>query len=329
MLLCLLLILNLTDDPLREAIDHVKGDEVRRLIQAGHDPNRLADGSSTLSHALGWSHEGIMAELIKAGADPNRKTLSTYLEETQELFGRMTCSVGETPQRYLIPLILGGLKLEWDQFQDLAFMERWDLESWFLEIQAMDASQMMLIKALYFQDIPLLKDALTDAALNQPDFLLVPGEKNTPLAYALKQHNWEAVRLLLDAGADPLFTDAQATSALVLLCRSRKPPMDLVARLASMRSEHQIKMQQGLRVAIIYGLEDVIRVLMKGVELRQDILNEAANSVCSIDLIKDLIAAGAELNYRDKDGHTPMDYAVSSKNTGLINLLKTHGVAVP
>ena len=56
-----------------------------------------------------------------------------------------------------------------------------------------------------------------------------------------------------------------------------------------------------------------------------DILIHEAAMQKNLDVVKQHIAAGADVNAKDVNGYTPLDWAIFNKDTKTVDLLRSHG----
>ena len=56
-----------------------------------------------------------------------------------------------------------------------------------------------------------------------------------------------------------------------------------------------------------------------------DILIHEAAMQKNLDVVKQHIAAGADVNAKDVNGYTPLDWAIFNKDTKTVDLLRKHG----
>ena len=54
-------------------------------------------------------------------------------------------------------------------------------------------------------------------------------------------------------------------------------------------------------------------------------IHEAAGLKGNIEAVKQHLAAGADVNMKDEDGKTPLDYAIGRNQPESVDLLRKHG----
>ncbi|KAF8215679.1 ankyrin repeat-containing domain protein [Mycena galopus ATCC 62051] len=124
----------------------------------------------------------------------------------------------------------------------------------------------------------------------------------TPLFHAAENMNLELIRFLLASGADP---NLQGTVA------------DLVPLFSSARHADMDAIQ-----ALLAGGANLH---VKGNRIAQDILAE----IKDVEILRLFLERGADPNYQDTAGHTPLHYACTrKKSTACIKLLLQFGAAV-
>jgi ankyrin repeat protein len=120
----------------------------------------------------------------------------------------------------------------------------------------------------------------------------------TPLLLAALFGNTEAVKLLLDAGADPRATTNDGASALMWGARNG----EIVDRLIDRGADVNAKSKVGRTPLII-----------------------AASYANNLDAVRALLAAGADVNAKDDSGTTPLVAAAVTRDLGLLQALLEAG----
>ena len=124
------------------------------------------------------------------------------------------------------------------------------------------------------------------------------GEGSTPLMRAAKNGDAAAMRLLLDRGADPALTQKNHTTALMLAAGYGRGQGVFAKDYAT-----EAEMAEGVRVLLDRGV-DVNAANDSG----ETALHFAAQA--SDEIVKMLAAHGARLDVKDKNGRTPVDFAM-------------------
>lgn len=123
-------------------------------------------------------------------------------------------------------------------------------------------------------------------------------EGTTPLMRAAKNGDAAAMRLLLDHGADPGLTQKNHTTALMIAAGLGRGQGVFAKDYAT-----EAEMVDGVRVLLDHGV-DVNAVNDTG----ETALHYAAQA--SDEIVKMLAAHGAKLDIKDKNGRTPVDFAM-------------------
>ena len=166
-----------------------------------------------------------------------------------------------------------------------------------------DTSALDLIRQL------LRHGAKPNAQLRTPTLYRAhtPGEPNlgdgaTPLMRAAKNGDAAAMRLLLENGADPTLTERNHTTALMLAAGLGRGLGVFAGDYAT-----EAQMVEGLKILLDQHV-DVNAVNDAG----QSALHFAALS--SDETVKLLAAHGAKLDIKDKQGRTPLDFAMAAED---------------
>jgi len=150
----------------------------------------------------------------------------------------------------------------------------------------------------------------------------------TLLDSAITNNNQEAVKLLIEAGAD---INATANTGLTPLMRASSQP-DIVRLLIDAKANLNVKDNTYGKTALMYAAGSVNTETLKllldaGADINAT-SNEGWTALCYAvlarltDTIKLLIDAGVDVNLGNK---TPLSIATSNKNTEAIELLKQAG----
>lgn len=274
---------NLT--PLMHASKHGMETIVARLCTAGAEVNRRGDddmcaigGLTALHFAAANGHEGIVQRLLKHGCDPdpadNRDhSPAGYAVEGQHwTIVEMLLGVGT------VNLGRKTSNLEGDTILELACRNG----------HCPDA----LIKSMLLS--------------TNPDRVNASGR---PLISAAGANKETAVRMLLEAGANPHLTDQKGDTAL-----------HAVVRLESPNSEHvSIAITQALLGANVSvdtrGCDGVTALML-------------ASGAGQSELLRFLLERGANALLRDNKGWTPLLYAAKTSHASIIRILISAGADV-
>ena len=159
-----------------------------------------------------------------------------------------------------------------------------------------------------------------------------------PLSGAIQNDHIEAVRVLLEAGANPNLYTENGTSLLTLsICKDK--PYEILELLMKHGADVNYADKEDGMPPLVYAAKmgnlKVVRALLES-GAKADIFKdgnsflissvraENANELCSL-----LIRHGANVNYQDKEqGSTALLYAVLSNNTELLPVLISAGANV-
>ncbi len=287
------------------------------LEQAGND------GRTPLSLA---SKPGVIRLLLESGADP----------ESRDILGR-------TPLSYAImsPHSLLSIDLLLDKCAALESKDNCGRTA--LSHAAKEGSGLEVIKVLLDRgaDIesrdnsgqtPLFYTAVSGSA-EKVRLLLDRGASieskddggRTPLSYATQlSYRRDVVNVLLDRGADVESKDGSGRTALFYAIERARSDVfeDLLARGANIESR-----DNSGRTPLCYvtenkwdnGAQYVNLLIQRGVDVRskdysgRTALHHAA-STSRHEVVKQLLAGGADLEAKDNDGHTPIDIARRSRS---------------
>lgn len=162
----------------------------------------------------------------------------------------------------------------------------------------------------------------------------------TVLFTAALENNTAVVRLLLDKGANINHRDTTDSTALMLAVQFNK--VDTVKLLLDRGAEIDAQNKRGW-TALIFAAHnhpydnkvDVVKELLQykpQLELKTNDSGMTALLVASQfsePITKLLLDHGADINAKDKEGHTPLEIAISIPQPGIVKLLLEKGAHVP
>jgi ankyrin repeat protein len=335
------------DPPLVEAAKSSDEAAVRRLLQRRSDVNvRALDGSTALHWAVHRDNANLVASLLKAGADVEVRNrygvtpLALAAENGNPIVLERLLAAGANPnassphggETVLMTAARTGnaqaLKVLLAHKADVHAKEpsrdqtalmwaaaRGNTEAVvvLLEAGADLHARSTEIRSI-FQSTYVTGVRARIATTNLND--RVPGF--TPLLFAVRGGHTDTVRTLLDAGASVNDTAGpDKTSALVIACANAS--WELGALL----------MERGADPNADGGGRAPLHEIARTRSLRLDAIAAnpppPAGSLSSLDLVKRLLARGAKINARNRDGLTPLMAATNPPDTAFIRLLLASG----
>ena len=186
-------------------------------------------------------------------------------------------------------------------------------------------------QAIRSNDLPGLRVLLRNSDVNARD-----KRGTTPLMYAAAIGSLEAVKLLVDAGADANAKNAFDATALMWAAGNIEKVRLLLSKGADVKARSKIGRTPLLVAALHDGSSEIVQLMIeKGADvLARDkdgiSVLEAAAYVNDADTVRLLLAKGANPNTKDELGATPLFQAASNgdRNTEVVRLLLQHGADV-
>ena len=274
--------------------------EVKRLLEAGADPNAMDnDSDNVLMNAAMYASAACMNALLQKTANPNIKnkhqqTALMYctndLEKCKLLiqYGADVNAKAKSGNTALLIASVGNqpytiLKLLLDNKAD--------------PLATNSARETALIRAAQFSDTMTLR-LLLDKGIPVNALDIYAG---TALTRAILNANAPAVSFLLNNGADPNIVDSFLAAGL---------------SYAVLVNDHD------LIKAILNKTSDVNKADVFGMTpLMWAVYNEFDRP----EIIQDLLDHGAQINAKSKDGSTALSWAIKKGNTATVSLLKKRG----
>lgn len=180
------------------------------------------------------------------------------------------------------------------------------------------------------------KPELLLSALEQSGNIDVADKEGcTPLYYAIQTKQQDQAELLLNMGANPNHQTKKRTTPLMYAVVNEQPfaCQLLIKHGAKVDQRGLESLQTPLHVAAENGSLEIVKILVaRGAEVNKaDLFGRHPIHLAAmkghLPLIRLLLAMGAALNAKDQNGKTVMHYAALSKNSDLIDYLQEAGLS--
>jgi ankyrin repeat protein len=321
--------------PLSEAALKRDVEAVKLLLEKGADPNQLRQDSTALMSAIAVNDVKIAELLLAAGADvfkTNRHGVSPATvvgdQPPSRPMAKLICSAAETaaPKAGLADaarfgatervrelsdtakptelLNAAGLAVEHDRADALRALLAAGVEPNVVAPQGSTGRQPMplLHLAVHLGHDDVIAALLAAGA--DPNLRATVFERagTTPLMVAAEGQKLARVKTLLEAGADPQARDEQGETALALARKACRKP--IIKHLESLAAQQPEPVSASASASV--SLHDAVR---DG----------------RLDVVRRLLAEGADVNARDRDRRTPLAEAIAHDNPQMLALLLEHG----
>lgn len=170
---------------------------------------------------------------------------------------------------------------------------------------------------------------------------------NTPIVYAIFHNRINSIYTLLNDKnhqIDLNIENNEKDTALNILLKakkiSREDKLELIKNFIKMGSNPNIKNKNGnsaLHIATLFGDKDLVKALIlnyKNIDINS--LNNKGRTVVylaaelnKVDILKEFLELGADLNIKDIYSLTPLDIAVLNKNIEAVKVLLDPGFISP
>lgn len=285
---------------------------VQTLLAAGAEANSVdTEGMPALVNAALWGDARIVRALLDRGANPNAAG-----------------PVGTTA------LIAGAGDLEKARLLIAAGAD--------VNAQSKLGRTPLLVAASVSGGAPIVKLLLDKGAkadvrdnLDGPPVLFTGGGQGTPLVEAARSGDLATVQMLLAAGLDPNTPASRNITALseAVLYGRRELVRELLARRASVQSTVTRYEYPLLAMAAIGGDVAIARMLIQaGAAVNRadtqgvtPLMWAAASDAPRVELVRTLLAAGADAKARNKAGESARDWALRRGETKVSRMLAEAG----
>ena len=315
--------------PLHEAAGGGHKEIVELLIVNGADVNAKDEGGLTPLHfAASGGHKEIVELLIVNGADVNAKDESglTPLHSavgSARLVVEMLIAAGADVNAKIDPF--GDTPLDW------AIGGEAETAGLLREHGGKTGEELppaTLFEAVYRDDLEGMKDLLAEGA----DVNAMDKDGNTPLHIVTHSGHKEMIKLLISNGADVNAKGRFGTPIHNAVSSGYKEIVQLLVDEGADVNAKEWRGKTPLDMATPLGRQDLLKYqeiaeLLRKYGGKYGTLHSAATGG-DIEEVKELLAAGSEVNVVDGAGYSPLHYAIKSNRPEVVELLIVNGADV-
>jgi ankyrin repeat protein len=290
----------------------------RELLKSGAKPNLLnSKGRTALHSAVISGNADMVALLLKSGADPNVFGNDDEKMSALDLALRRWASEDEDDREGAISDVL-----------DLMLKKGLPSDRGSLHETALD-----LVTDGYLEVVELLRKHGFSVDPNYPK----NGASQLFIAAAIGDDRLQSAELLLKIGADANYKSRAGLSVLSLAARNGAVQLsELLLKVGANVMDRNSANALAYDLAVIYGHDDLIDLLIAHMNQVVPVVDRQAEDgttalmratmAADVNQIKDMLAAGADASRRDRQGESPLSYAMTQDLGEVVQVLRAAGV---
>lgn len=290
----------------------------RELLKSGANPNLLnSKGRTALHSAVISGNADMVALLLKSGADPNVFGTDDEKMSALDLALRRWASEDEDDRA-------GGVS------DVLELMLRKGLPS---DRGSLQETALDLVTEGHLEVVELLRKHGFSVDANYSK----SGASQLFITAAIGDDRLQAAELLLKIGADPNYKSPAGLSVLSLATRNGAVRLaELLLKAGANVMDRNSANVLAYDLAVIYRHDELVDLLIAHMNQVVPALDRQADDgttalmratvAADVKTINDLLAAGADASRRDRQGESPLSYAVAHDLDEVVQALRSAGV---
>jgi ankyrin repeat protein len=290
----------------------------RELIKSGANPNLLnAKGRTALHSAVISANADMVALLLKSGADPNVFGTDDEKMSALDLALRRWASEDEDDRA-------GGVS------DVLEMMVKRGLPS---DRGSLQETALDLVTEGHLEVVDLLRKHGFSVDANYSK----NGASQLFITAAIGDDRLQAAELLLQIGADVNYKSPAGLSVLSLATRNGAVRLvELLLKAGANVMDRNSANALAYDLAVIYGHDELIDLLIAHMNQVVPVVDRQADDgttalmratvAADVKTINDLLSAGADASRRDRQGESPLSYAVAHDQVEVVQALRSAGV---